>query len=110
MRPRPIRSQIYLPVSRFGVVDSDWKFVLLTTFVCYATPFMLDLKLFKVPVELWASLLGLLCSVAFFNYIRLGRKPFWLQHQITALLRPSRLRLTLPSDPNGKPWLLGANK
>ena len=106
MRSRPVRSQIYLPVTRFGVLDSDWKFVLLTTFLCYTAPFMLDLKLLRIPVELWASLAGLGLSVAFFNYVRIGRKPFWLQHQISARLRTARLRRRLPTDPKSKPWCL----
>jgi hypothetical protein len=106
MRPRPMRSQIYLPVTRFGVLDSDWKFVLAATFLCYAAPWWLELKLFRIPVELWASLLGLGLSVAFFNYVRIGRKPFWLQHQIGSRVRPSRLRRSLPSDHKNKPWCL----
>ncbi len=26
MRPRPIRSQLYLPIFRFGITDEDWGF------------------------------------------------------------------------------------
>jgi len=106
MRPRPVRSQIYLPVTRFGVLDSDWKFVLLATLVSYTGPVLFDLKLFRVPVELWSTLLGLGLSVAFFNYVRVGRKPFWLQHQITARFKSSRMRRRMPADPKSKPWCL----
>ena len=106
MRRRPIRSQIYLPVTRFGVLDSDWKFVFSATFLSYAVPFFFELKVFRVPLELWASLLGLGLSVAFFNYVRVGRKPLWLQHQVSALLTPSRQRRQLPADPKSKPWSL----
>jgi len=106
MRPRPIRSQIYLPVTRFGVLDSDWKFVFVATLVSYAAPVLLGLKLFRVPVELWSTLLGLGLSVAFFNYVRVGRKPFWLQHQINALIKPSRMRRQLPADVKSKAWCL----
>jgi hypothetical protein len=109
MRQRPVRSQLYLPVTRFGVLDSDWKFVFIVTFVSYAGPFLLDLRLFRVPVEMWASLLGLGLSVAFFNYVRIGRKPFWLHHQVTALFKPSRLRRRLPADPRSKQWCLKEN-
>jgi hypothetical protein len=110
VRARPIRSQIYLPVTRFGVVDTDWKFVFLITFTCYTVPFLFDLKIFRFPLELWASLAGLLASVAFFNYVRIGRKPFWLQHQITGRLRSARLRPVLPSDPRTKPWIVEESK
>ena len=39
MRPRPIRPQIYLPVVRFGVRDTDWKFVIAAVLLSYALPF-----------------------------------------------------------------------
>ena len=42
---RPIRPNIYLPVARFGVLISDWKFVFVATLAAYSTPFLLDLKL-----------------------------------------------------------------
>jgi len=106
MRPRPIRSQIYLPVVRFGVVDTDWKFVIFITLLCYSVPFLLNLKILNFPLEIWATLIGLVASVAFFNFIRIGRRPYWLQHQILALTKPTRQRHALPSDPKPAPWLL----
>jgi hypothetical protein len=36
MQPRPIRSQIYLPVLRFGITDEDWGIVLLAGVLGYA--------------------------------------------------------------------------
>lgn len=106
MRPRPIRSQIYLPVVRFGVVDADWKFVIFITLMCYCVPFLLDIKIMKFPLEIWATLIGLVVSVGFFNYVRIGRKPFWLQHQIAALTKASRHRHALPTDNKRTAWLL----
>ena len=106
MKPRPIRSQIYLPVVRFGVVDTDWKFVIFITLLCYSVPFIFNLKLLNFPLEIWATLLGLVASVAFFNFVRIGRRPFWLQHQIAALTKSTRQRHALPSDRKPAPWLL----
>jgi len=56
MRHRPIRPNVYLPVVKFGVVSSDWKFVLGATFIGYTAPFLLDLKLWGAPLELWTGL------------------------------------------------------
>ena len=78
MRPRPIRPNIYLPVARFGVLISDWKFVFVATLAAYSTPFLLDLKLWGAPLELWSGLGAAALSIAFFNYARIGRRPFWL--------------------------------
>jgi len=106
MRPRPIRSQIYLPVVRFGVVDADWKFVIFITLLCYSIPFLLNLRVFNFPLEIWSTIIGLVVSVGFFNFIRIGRRPLWLQHQVTALTKSSRHRHALPSDQRQSPWLL----
>lgn len=106
MRARPIRSQLYLPVVILGVVDTDWKFVIFITLMCYSVPFFMNVKFMGFPLEIWTSVLGLVMSIAFFNFIRMGRRPFWLQHQITALTKPSRARLALPADKKSHPWLL----
>jgi hypothetical protein len=108
MRPRPIRSNIYLPVVRFGVVAADWKFVLTATLLGYAVPFWFDLKLWRVPLELWTGLLASALSVAFFNYARTGRRPFWLQHHLRAHFESPRLRRALPGDTSRRrkrPWI-----
>jgi len=109
MRPRPVRSNIYLPVVRFGVVASDWKFVLAATLIGYAVPFWLDLKVWRVPLELWTGLLAAALSIAFFNYVRIGRRPFWLQHHLRALTENPRQRGRLPSDHARRPgrsWII----
>ncbi len=98
MRQRPVRSNIYLPVVRFGIVTDDWKFVLAATLIGYAIPFWLDLKFWRVPLELWTGILAAVISVAFFNYVRIGRRPRWLQHQLRALTENSRHRATIPAD------------
>ena len=103
MRPRPIRSNIYLPVVRFGVVTSDWKFVLAATILGYAIPFWLDLKLWRVPLELWTGILAAVVSIAFFNFVRIGRRPFWLQHHLRAATENPRNRRTLPRDQVRRP-------
>lgn len=98
MRPRPVRSNIYLPVVRFGVVTSDWKFVLAAALLGYGIPFWLDLKLWRVPLELWTGLLAAAVSILFFNFVRIGRRPFWLQHQLRSFTENSYKRRTLPYD------------
>lgn len=98
MRPRPIRPNIYLPVARFGVHISDWKFVFAATLTSYLAPFLLDLKLWGVPLELWAGLSAAALSIAFFNYTRIGRRPFWLQHRLHAIFTSPIHRRALPID------------
>ncbi|HZS44274.1 MAG TPA: hypothetical protein VFC63_04180 [Blastocatellia bacterium] len=98
MRARPIRARIYTPVVRFGVVSTDWKFILLSTLVGYLIPFFLNLKLWRMPLFLWTGLLFALTSYAFFFFIRIGRKPYWFQHTVRSLFKGSIRRRVLPSD------------
>ena len=86
MRARPVRRNIYLPVVRFGVADSDWFTVLLISCASYLAPVPFGITLLYVPLQMWTWLLATAGSIAFFNYIRIGRKPHWLQHKVKGLL------------------------
>jgi hypothetical protein len=95
MRHRPIRPNVYLPVVKFGVVSSDWKFVLGAIFIGYTAPFLLDLKLWRVKLGLWTGVSAAAFAVAFFNWARIGQRPHWLQHKIRALVESPRQRRAL---------------
>ncbi len=98
MRLRPVRARIWLPVVRFFVVSSDWKFVLLATLAGYLIPFILGLKIWVIPVWLISGFGSLLASIIFFNYIRIGRRPHWFQHTLRSLVKHPRERRRLPID------------
>jgi len=109
MRSRPVRPNIYLPVVRFGVADSDWFTVLLISCTGYLLPVPFGITVLYVPLQMWTWLLVTAGSIAFFNYIRIGRKPRWLQHRVKALFFHHR---HCRSIPNGKgrgftrPWII----
>src|SRR5450432_2428714 len=99
MRTRPIRPNIYLPVVRFGVADSDWFSVLLISCIGYLAPVPLGITVLYVPLQMWTWLLATAGSIAFFNYIRIGRRPHWLYHKLKSLyLHQHQYRAT----PNGR--------
>src|SRR5262245_58670749 len=111
MRPRPVRPNLFKPVTRFGIVASDWKFILLVTLAGYLVPFVFDVRLFRVPLFLWAGLLCALLSYAFCFWARIGRRPYWLQHTARAFISSSVERRALPLDRKKRPlrsWLLDA--
>src|ERR1041384_1807902 len=107
LRPSAVRSQIYLPVTVFGVVRSEWKFVLAGGLLRYTIPFLLDLKLWKIPLELITTALAMVVTLAVLNLIRVGKKPHWLQHQLRALVEHADHRRRLPSDlvRGGRLWI-----
>ena len=106
LRPRPIRSQIYLPVTVFGIVSSDWKFVLASGLVAYTIPYTFDLKIWKIPLELITTVLAMLVTVSVLNLIRVGKKPHWLQHHLRALVETDQRRRRLPTDTrSGRLWI-----
>jgi hypothetical protein len=85
-------------VARFSVLISDWKFVLMATLIAYSTPYLFDLKLWGAPLELWSGLGAAALSIAFFNYVRIGRRPYWLQHRLRAMFASPIHRRALPID------------
>jgi len=99
MRPRPIRPNIYLPVVRFGVADSDWFSVLLISCAGYLLPIPFGITLLYVPLQMWTWLIVTAGAIAFFNYIRIGKRPRWLPHKLRAVLWHHR---HYPALPNGK--------
>ena len=109
MRSRPVRPNIYLPVVRFGVADSDWFTVLLISCTGYLLPVPFGITVLYVPLQMWTWLLVTAGSIAFFNYIRIGRRPRWLHYRLRALFSHHR---HCRSIPNGKgrgftrPWII----
>jgi hypothetical protein len=112
MKLRPVRPNIYLPVVRFGVADSDWLSVLLISCASYLAPVPLGVTVLYVPLQMWTWLLATAGSIGFFNYIRIGRRPYWLPHKLKSIWLHHR---QYPALPNGKKrafrssWLLDAD-
>src|SRR5690349_22295898 len=109
MKLRPVRPNIYLPVVRFGVADSDWLSVLLISCASYLAPVPFGITVLYVPLQMWTWLLATAGSIAFFNYIRIGRRPYCLPHKVKSIWLHHR---QYPALPNGKKhafrssWLL----
>ena len=110
MRARPVRPNIYLPVVRFGVADSDWFSVLLISCAGYLAPIPFGVTIFYVPLQMWTWLLATGGSIAFFNYIRIGKRPRWLTHKLKALFQHHRQHRALPNGRRkfDRPWLVDA--
>lgn len=98
MKEYPMRERIYLPVVRFGVPHTDWKYVLAVTLAGFVVPFLLGLKIYGVPAPMLTGVLSLAASVGFFNFIRIGRRPLWWQHSLRAWRTHPTRRAALPTD------------
>lgn len=109
MQARPIRSQIYLPVLRFGITDEDWGFVIVAAILGYAVPFIFGMKIGNVPLEIvgWIVATGL--TILILNIIRRKSRPAWLRHVIQARLQGSVSRRRLPGD-TACAWLKSEEK
>ena len=113
MRVRPVRPNIYLPVVRFGVADSDWFSVLLISCAGYLLPVPLGLTVLYVPLQMWTWLLATAGSIAFFNYIRIGRRPSWLNHKVKSLVSHHRQYRFIPNGRKRsfiRAWLIDVQK
>ena len=98
MQPRPMRSQIYLPVLRFGITDEDWAMVIAAGILGYAIPFLFGMKIGNVPLEMlgWIIMAGL--SIFILNMLRRKSRPDWLKHTVQAWRMGSVSRRRLPMD------------
>ncbi len=103
-----MRANIYQPVVRLGVNDSDWPFCIIGTIAVFAVAFLTEAEIAGLPVSIPAAVSSFAALVAFFNWARRGRPPRWLHHRTAALFRPTRLRRRLPIDAGdhmSEPWI-----
>ena len=103
MRTRAVRPNIYLPVVRFGVVVADWKYILCATLVGYLIPFFFRLKIGSVPLWFVTGIGAAALSYGFFRYTKVGRRAYWFQHCIRAMLDEPVARRTGPGDRSAGP-------
>ena len=117
MRERPIRPRIWKPVTKYGIIDTDRKYVIGFTLVSFAIPFFLELSVFRIPLPLPMALFGLAASIIFFRFIRQGRRPHWFKNRVRALVEDIRylfcrtVRRSLPRDEEKRgrtPWITDA--
>ncbi len=101
MKRRAVRPNIYLAVVRFGVVVTDWKYILCATLVGYLVPFFFRLKIGRVPLWFVTGIGAAALFYSFFRYTKIGRRSYWFQHSIRAFLDGSVARRTLPADRSG---------
>ena len=105
MQDYAMRERIYLPVVRFGVPHTDWKYIFFLTFAGFVLPFIFGIRIYGVPAPMFTGVVTLALSVAFFNFIRIGRRPLWFQHSLRALLTSPVRRAALPQDSLNEIWL-----
>ena len=98
-RTFPIRPQIYLPVARFGVVMSDWPGVLIPTALATFIPLFAEMTVFGFPIYPLTGPLVFFPMVWFFNRVRTGKAPFWLQHKYRFLVSPRKVGPFLSTHP-----------
>lgn len=104
MRERPVRSRSWKPITKYGIIDTDRKYVVIITLACFTVPFIFELSVFRIPLPLPMALAGLALSAAFFKFIRLGRRPNWFSNRLWALyedviyLFNRNVRRALPRD------------
>ena len=109
MRQRPVRSQIYLPVVRWGVNDSDWRYVYYVSLLGYGVPFGLNFNFRGFPLAILLGPGAFVGAILFFNWTRRGRRGRWLHHVIASWITPARRRRKTPGDIYARPrrsWIL----
>src|SRR5262249_20144408 len=98
MQARPLRSQIYLPVLRFGITDEDWGIVIAAGILGYAIPFLFGMKIGIVPLEMVSWIVAIGLSIFILNIPRRKSRPYWLKHVLQMKFLGPVSRKRLPGD------------
>ena len=98
MKTYPVRAEIYRPNVILGVRDSDWKWVGIISIALMTVPVIFEWFIWKIPASVFTTALGLGGSIAFFNWIRLGRRPMWLELIIKARMQGTTHARLRPAD------------
>jgi len=84
---RPARPLIFLPITRFGVVDTHWKYIAAATMAVYLVSLFGRLRLFGLPFMFVGPPAVMAAGIAFSIFLRRNRPPRWLEHQTLYLVR-----------------------
>jgi hypothetical protein len=106
MNRYPIRSLLFLPLLRMGLKDEDWAIVLLASIVLLVILSVFEFNT-AVPVPLVGAFVAFAAMVGVMRYLRDGKPPNWLQHNLQYLSRKA-LKPTAPGTYQ-EIWLKGEN-
>lgn len=108
----PVRSNIYAPIRKFFVNDTDWPFVLIFAFISFFIPYYYRWTIFHIPISPFTGLGGLCAAYSFFVWTVQGKRPRWLKHYLRSKMEKSYRGRALASDLatkyNKAPFLLDA--
>lgn len=102
MKTYPLRAEIYRPNVILGVRDSDWKWIGIVSITAMTIPVIFEWFIWKIPASVFTTALALGGSIAFFNWIRIGRRPMWLELKIKAVISGTSIFRIRPSDAKGR--------
>lgn len=98
-RIRPFRPKIYEPMKKYGIVLEDAPFILLTGFLFFFLSFFFDLRLYGFPLATPGLFIGFIIGIAFFKWMRVGKRAGYAAHLISDFLTSGSVRRGwLPSD------------
>ena len=111
-RTRIIRPLFHQSAIVFGVRLSDWKWIIGAAVAAFVFCLLFKLQIRGLHLALPSFIFVFLAGAAFFNWVRLNRRPLWLEHKTAYLFRLFRRKSQnqdrrLPSTHKAKePWLI----
>ncbi len=92
MRNRPIRAFFYQKTMFCGVRLGDWKWIGGATLIVFFLAVFLKWQIRGFNLALPLSVFTCLGGLSLFNWVRMKRKPLWLEHKFAAIWRKIRYR------------------
>jgi hypothetical protein len=84
MRRRQSRPNIFRNLKRFGVFQSDWKYILVPTALAYFLPFVFGIWIYYIPLGFPLGLLIFMVLLGSFNFLRASKPECWLKNRMDA--------------------------
>ena len=85
MRRRPTRPNIFRDLKRFGVYQTDWKYILVPTGLMYFLPFVFGIWIYYIPAGFPLAVLTFIILLAVLNFLRASKPKFWLINKLDAV-------------------------
>lgn len=84
MRRRLTRPNVFRGLKRFGVLSTDWKYILIPTAVMYFLPFLFGLWFYYIPLGFPLGVLTFLILLGIFNFLRASKPECWMKNRLDA--------------------------
>ena len=84
MRRRSTRPNVFRGLKRFGVLQADWKYILLPAAAMYFLPFIFGMWVYYIPLGFPLGVVTFVILLGIFNFLRASKPEYWMKNRLDA--------------------------